>query len=32
MGRLRDPVAGHPGDQMMGRSGYVRGTLVIHSF
>ena len=25
MGRLRDPVAGRPGDQMMGRSGNVCG-------
>ena len=25
-GRLLDPVAGRPGDQMMGRSGDVRGT------
>ena len=32
MGRLRDPVAGHPGDQMMGRSGDVPGTSVIHVF
>ena len=24
-GRLRDPVAGRPGDQMMGRSGDVPG-------
>ena len=32
MGCLRDPVAGHPGEQMMGRSGYVPGTLVIHIF
>ena len=31
-GRLRDPVAGRPRDQMMGRSGDVRGTLVIHVF
>ena len=31
-GRLRDPVAGRPGDQMMGRSGDVPGTLVIHVF
>ena len=28
-GRLRDPVARRPGDQMMGLSGDVRGTLVI---
>ena len=32
MGRLRDPVAGRPGDQMMGKSGDVPGTLVIHFF
>ena len=31
-GRLRDPVAGRPGDQMMGRSGDVRGTSVIYVF
>ena len=31
-GRLRDPVAGRPGDQMMGRSGDVPGTSVIHVF
>ena len=31
-GRLRDPVAGRPGDQMMGRSGDVRGTSVMHDF
>ena len=30
MGRLRDPVAGSPGDQMMGRSGDVPETSVIH--
>ena len=29
-GRLRDPLAGRPGDQMMGRSGHVPGTSVIH--
>ena len=29
---LRDPVAGRPGDQMMGRSGDVLGTSVIHVF
>ena len=28
--RLRDPVAGRPGDQMMGRSGDIPGTLVIY--
>ena len=27
---LRDPVAGRPGGQMMGRSADVRGTSVIH--
>ena len=27
---LPDPVAGRPGGQMMGRSGNVRGTSVIH--
>ena len=32
MGRLQDPVARPPGDQMMGRSGEVRGTSVIHVF
>ena len=32
MGRLRDPVAGRPGDQIMGRSGDVSGTSVIHVF
>ena len=32
MGRLRDPVARRPGDQMMGRSGDVRGTSVINVF
>ena len=31
-GRLRDPVAGRPGDQMMGRSGDVRGRSVIYVF
>ena len=31
-GRLRDPVAGPPGDQMMGRSGDVLGMSVIHVF
>ena len=31
-GRLQDPVAGSPGDQMMGRSGDVRGTSVIYVF
>ena len=29
-GRLRDPVKGCPRDQMMGRSGDVRGTSVMH--
>ena len=28
--RLRDPVAGHSGEQMMERSGNVRKTAVIH--
>ena len=32
MGRLRDPVAGRPRDQMMGRSGDVLGTSVTHVF
>ena len=32
MGRLRDPCAGRPGDQMMGRSGDVRGTSVRYVF
>ena len=27
-GRLRDPVAGRPGDQMKGRSGDVRGNSI----
>ena len=31
-GRLEDVVAGSPRDQMMGRSGDVPGTLVIHVF
>ena len=31
-GRLRDPIAGRPGDQMMGRSGEVSGTSVIYVF
>ena len=31
-GRLRDSVAGRPGDQMMGRFGDVHGTSVIHAF
>ena len=31
-GCLRDPVAGTPGDQIMGRSGDVRGTSVMHVF
>ena len=30
--RLQDSVAGHPGDQMMRRSGDVRGTSVIYVF
>ena len=29
-GHLLDPVAGRSGDQMMGRSGDVRGTSVMH--
>ena len=32
MERQRDPVAGHPWDQMMGRSKYVRRTSVEHVF
>ena len=32
MGRLRDPVAGRRGDQMMRRSGDVPITSVIHAF
>ena len=32
MGRLRDPVAGRPGDQTMERSGDVSGTSVIYVF
>ena len=32
MGRLRDPVAGRPGDQLMGCSGDVRWALVINVF
>ena len=31
-GRLRDPVAGRPEDQIIGRSGDVSGTPVIHVF
>ena len=31
-GRLRDPVVGHPRDQMMGPSGDVHGTSVIYVF
>ena len=31
-GRLWDPVAGRPGNQMMGRSGDAPGTSVIHVF
>ena len=29
-GRLRDPIAGRPRDQLIGRSGDVRGTSVTH--
>ena len=32
MVRLRDPVVGRPRNQMMGRSGDVCGTSVIHLF
>ena len=32
MGRPQDPVVKRHGDQIMGRSGDVRGTLVIHVF
>ena len=32
MGHLWDPVAGRPGDQMMGRSRDVPGTSIIHVF
>ena len=32
MGRLRDAVVGRLGDQMMGRSGEVPGTSLIHVF
>ena len=32
MGRLRDPVAGRPGDQMMRRLEDVPGTSVIYVF
>ena len=32
MGRLRDPFAGRPWDQMVGRSKDVRGTSVKHAF
>ena len=32
MGRLRDPVAGSPWDQMTGRSKDVHGTSVKHVF
>ena len=32
MRRLRDPIAGRPGDQMMGRSGDVHRTSVIYVF
>ena len=31
-GRLRNPVEGRPGDQMMERSGDVPGTSVMHVF
>ena len=31
-GRLRDPFAGRPRDQIMGLSGDVRGTFVIYVF
>ena len=31
-GRPRDPIAGHPLDQMMGRSGDVRRASVIYVF
>ena len=31
-GRLRDPVLGRPGDQIMGRSGDIPGTSIIHVF
>ena len=31
-GRLRDPLAVRPGDQMMERSGDVPETLVMHVF
>ena len=31
-GRLQDPVAGCPGDQIMGRSMDLRGTSVKHDF
>ena len=31
-GRLPDPVVGRLGEQMMGRSGDVRRTTVIHAF
>ena len=31
-GRLRDPVEGYPGDQMMGCSGDIHGTSVIYAF
>ena len=32
MGRLRNTVVGRLGDQMMGRSGEVPGTSLIHVF
>ena len=32
MGRLRDVVAGRPGDKMIGHSGDVRETWVVHVF
>ena len=31
-GRLLDPVAGRPVDQMMGCSGDIRGTWIIYVF
>ena len=31
-GRLQDPVEGSAGDQIMGRSGHVPATSVIHVF
>ena len=32
MGRLRDPIVGRPGDEMIGHSGDVRGTLLYMFF